>query len=85
MAARSSVRDVARVLDLPLSDADRLQKLIPERPNLSDDAFSEVKELREIRDRKNLEAETLRMAQILEGSVQTRGYMLQVLSLLRIN
>ena len=32
MAARSSVRDVARVLDLPLSDADRIAKLIPERP-----------------------------------------------------
>ena len=74
MAARSSVRDVARVLDLPLSDADRIAKLIPERPGTSlDDAFSEVKELREIRDSEGLEAETLRMAQILEGSVRNTG------------
>ena len=29
MAAKSSVRDTARVLDLPLADADRLAKLIP--------------------------------------------------------
>ncbi|MBQ0741507.1 hypothetical protein J9332_45265, partial [Aquimarina celericrescens] len=29
MAAKSSIRDTARVLDLPLSDADRISKLIP--------------------------------------------------------
>ncbi|MEX0719673.1 MAG: DNA polymerase III subunit alpha [Balneolaceae bacterium] len=74
MAARSSVRDVARVLDLPLSDADRIAKLIPERPGTTlDDAFSEVKELRDIRDGEGLEAETLRMAQVLEGSVRNTG------------
>ena len=74
MAARSSVRDVARVLDLPLSDADRIAKLIPERPGTTlNDAFSEVKELREIRNSEGLEAETLRMAQILEGSVRNTG------------
>ncbi|MFN1834542.1 DNA polymerase III subunit alpha [Balneola sp. MJW-20] len=74
MAARSSVRDVARVLDLPLQDADRIAKLVPERPGTSlDDAFSEVKELRQIRDGEGLEAETLRMAHILEGSVRNTG------------
>ncbi len=74
MAARSSVRDVARVLDLPLADADRIAKLVPERPGTSlDDAFSEVKELREIRDGEGLEAETLRMAKVLEGSVRNTG------------
>lgn len=74
MAARSSVRDVARVLDLPLADADRLAKLVPEKPGTSlDDAFSEVKELRDIRDGEGLEAETLRMAHVLEGSVRNTG------------
>ncbi len=29
MAAKSSIRDTARVLDLPLSDADRIAKLVP--------------------------------------------------------
>ena len=29
MAAKSSIRDTARVLDLPLFDADRIAKLIP--------------------------------------------------------
>ncbi len=74
MAARSSVRDVARVLDLPLSDADRIAKLIPERPGTSlDDAFKEMKELRDIKAGEGLEAETLRMAHVLEGSVRNTG------------
>lgn len=32
MAARSSIRDVARVLNLPLPDADRIAKLVPAKP-----------------------------------------------------
>ena len=32
MAAKSSIRDVARVLDLPLDESDRLAKLVPSRP-----------------------------------------------------
>ena len=68
MAARSSVRDVARVLDLPLSDACRIASLIPERPGTSlDDAFGEVKELRDIKAKNDLEGETLKMDHILEG------------------
>tara|TARA_R110002050_G_scaffold12401_3_gene40696 strand:+ start:8220 stop:12425 length:4206 start_codon:yes stop_codon:yes gene_type:complete len=74
MAARSSVRDVARVLDLPLFDADRIAKLVPEKPGTSlDDAFKEVKELRELKAGEGLEAETLRMAHVLEGSVRNTG------------
>ncbi|MBL7983078.1 MAG: DNA polymerase III subunit alpha [Flavobacteriales bacterium] len=34
MAAKSSIRDVARVMDLPLQEADRLAKLVPERPGI---------------------------------------------------
>ncbi|MEZ4789112.1 MAG: DNA polymerase III subunit alpha [Flavobacteriales bacterium] len=34
MAAKSSIRDVSRVMDLPLPEADRLAKLIPERPGI---------------------------------------------------
>jgi DNA polymerase-3 subunit alpha len=34
MAAKSSIRDVAGVMDLPLQEADRLAKLIPERPGI---------------------------------------------------
>ncbi len=35
MAAKSSIRDTARVLDLPLNDADRIAKLIPNMTKLN--------------------------------------------------
>jgi DNA polymerase-3 subunit alpha len=35
MAAKSSIKDVARVLDLPLSESNALAKLVPERPGIS--------------------------------------------------
>jgi DNA polymerase-3 subunit alpha len=34
MAAKTSIKDVARVLDLPLNDANMLTKLVPERPGI---------------------------------------------------
>jgi DNA polymerase III subunit alpha len=34
MAAKSSIKDVARTLDLPLSDANALAKLVPEKPGI---------------------------------------------------
>ncbi|MBW6481150.1 MAG: DNA polymerase III subunit alpha, partial [Bacteroidales bacterium] len=46
MAAKSSIRDVARVLRLPLPEADRLAKLVPERPGTSlQQAYKEIPEL----------------------------------------
>ncbi|HKK41938.1 MAG TPA: DNA polymerase III subunit alpha, partial [Bacteroidales bacterium] len=45
MAAKMAIRDVARVQKLPLPDADRLAKLVPERPGISlSAAYSEVPE-----------------------------------------
>ena len=75
MAARSSVRDVARVLNLPLPDADRIAKLVPETIGISlEDAFKEVKELRELKEQEDkLEGQTLQMAETLEGSVRNTG------------
>lgn len=35
MAAKMSIKDVARVLDLPLSDSNALAKLVPEKPKIS--------------------------------------------------
>ena len=74
MAARSSVRDVARVLDLPLPDADRIAKMVPETIGISlEEAFNEVKELREIKEKDDLEGQTLQLAETLEGSVRNTG------------
>ncbi len=75
MAARSSVRDVARVLDLPLADADRIAKLVPDTIGISlEDSFKGVKELRDLKEQDDrLEGQTLRMAETLEGSVRNTG------------
>ncbi|RXJ52133.1 DNA polymerase III subunit alpha [Gelidibacter gilvus] len=88
MAAKSSIRDTARVLDLPLFDADRISKLIPTMSKLSkifgydekqlskafrSDDLEKVNELLNIAEGSGLEAETLNLARILEGSVRNTG------------
>ncbi len=74
MAAKSSIRDCARVMELPLTEANILAKMIPERPGTTLDlAFQEVKELAEIKKSEDLKGEVIRQAVILEGSVRNTG------------
>ncbi|MEN8825609.1 MAG: DNA polymerase III subunit alpha [Wenyingzhuangia sp.] len=87
MAAKSSIRDTARVLDLPLFEADRIAKLIPgmklkkifglEEKELASKLRSEevemVNELKRISEGHGLEAETINKARVLEGSVRNTG------------
>jgi DNA polymerase-3 subunit alpha len=75
MAAKMAIRDVARVQKLPLPDADRLAKLVPERPGISLlEAYAEVPELARERESTNkLISQTLKYAAVLEGSVRQTG------------
>ena len=87
MAAKSSIRDTARVLDLPLSDADRIAKLIPntklskifsfDEKQLKDsfraDELLKVNELKNLAEGEDLEAQTIQQARILEGSLRNTG------------
>jgi DNA polymerase-3 subunit alpha len=88
MAAKSSIRDTARVLDLPLNDADRISKLIPNMTKLNkifglsdtelrgkfrSDELPKVHELITISEGDNLEAQTINQAKILEGSLRNTG------------
>ncbi|WP_317195364.1 DNA polymerase III subunit alpha [Rufibacter roseolus] len=74
MAAKSSIKDVARVLDLPLSEANELAKMVPEAPGTTlAKAFIESPELAAIRDGNDLKARTLKLAEKLEGSVRNTG------------
>jgi len=89
MAAKSSIRDTARVLDLPLFEADRIAKLIPgiKLKNIfGEDAKSKskvdglraeekqlVEELKNISYGNDLASETVNKAVILEGSVRNTG------------
>lgn len=74
MAAKMAIKDVSRVLELPLSEANLLAKLVPERPGITlAKAFQEVKELNDIRKGNDLRADVLKMAEKLEGSVRGSG------------
>jgi DNA polymerase III subunit alpha len=75
MAAKMAIRDIARVQKLPLPEADRLAKLVPERPGTKlKDAFREVKELENAKNSSNLLiSQTLKFAETLEGSVRHTG------------
>ena len=75
MAAKMAIRDVARIQKLPLPEADRLAKLVPERPGTTfAKAFEEVPELKKEQNSSNpLISNTLRIAQRLEGSIRQKG------------
>lgn len=75
MAAKMAIRDVARVLKLPLPEADRLAKMVPEAPKMTfKKAFHENPELKKERNSPNLLiAKTIQFAEILEGCVRQSG------------
>ena len=87
MAAKSSIRDTARVLDLSLGEADRISKLVPNmklkkifeleekalKDALRSDELLKVNELKNIADGDDLEAQTINQARILEGSLRNTG------------
>ncbi|MGE5424251.1 MAG: DNA polymerase III subunit alpha [Syntrophothermus sp.] len=75
MAAKMAIRDVARVQKLPIPDADRLSKMVPDRPKITlKQAFKEVPELDDFHRSSNpLIVDTLKFAEALEGSVRHAG------------
>ncbi len=75
MATKLAIRDVARVLKLPLPEADRLSKLVPDAPKMSFvKAYQESPELLQEKKSDNpLVVKTLKFAETLEGSVRQTG------------
>src|SRR5690554_5306645 len=89
MAAKSSIRDTARAMDLPLYETDRLSKLVPDISlkklfSLEDAELSEklknktedvqaANELKRISKGNDLQAEVIQQAVKLEGSVRNTG------------
>ncbi len=88
MAAKSAVRDTARVLDLPLFEADKIAKLIPNNLtlaktfNMTDaqlkaalrpEDFERAKELQALGSGRDLSALTIQQAQMLEGNLRNTG------------
>ena len=87
MAAKSSIRDTGRVLDLPLPDTDQIAKLVPDTKlnklfKMNDEVMAEklspeqiemARELFRIKGLDDLKGEVLRTATSLEGSVRNTG------------
>ena len=88
MAAKSSIRDTARVMELPLAEADRIAKLMPDISlkklfSLDDKTLKEklrgaeglqqVNMIKDLAKKPSLEGQTLRTAQVLEGSLRNTG------------
>ena len=74
MASKMAIRDVARVENLPLPDADRLAKMVPVGVKDLNEAITSTKELKQAKDSTNpLIAKTIKYAVELEGSVRHTG------------
>ncbi len=75
MGARSVIRDVSRVLQIPLMEADRIAKLIPEGVGVNlDKALDEVPEFRKLQNDPNEQIRNLmHYAKVLEGSARHTG------------
>ena len=89
MAAKSAIRDASRVMDLPLSEADRLAKLVPdislaklfkfsdleiaERFNNNQEDINKANELKAISNGNDLISRVLNQARKIEGSVRNTG------------
>jgi DNA polymerase III subunit alpha len=89
MAAKSSIRDTARVLDLPLFEADRIAKLIPdislnklfkmndmelnEKLKNNNEDIQRAKQIKEIASGTDLAAQVVQKAVNIEGTVRNTG------------
>ena len=87
MAAKSSIRDTGRVLDLPLPETDRLAKLVPDvklnklfgwskeevKEKLNADQLKNAEELINKLEEEGLEGEVIRQAKLIEGSLRNTG------------
>ncbi|MDR3189230.1 MAG: DNA polymerase III subunit alpha, partial [Prevotellaceae bacterium] len=77
MAAKSAIKDVARVQKLPLQESNRLSALIDQLPRNAVSVKSAVESIPEMRDAAASKdpqvSDTIKFAQILEGTVRNVG------------
>ncbi len=70
MGARAAIRDVGRVMGIPLSKVDRVAKLIPSLGMTLDEAAKDIGELRDLCSSDESIKEIFQFAQKLEGTVR---------------
>jgi len=76
MGARASIRDVGRVMDIPIGEVDRVAKLIPAIPGKAmtiEKALDETPELQELYNQASYYKELIDTASKMEGTVRNAG------------
>ncbi|MRR31236.1 DNA polymerase III subunit alpha, partial [bacterium] len=76
LGAKAAIRDVGRVMDIPLSEVDRVAKLIPSIPSKPvsiQEALEQTAELRQLVDQSDYIRNLVETAQHLEGIVRNAG------------
>jgi DNA polymerase-3 subunit alpha len=75
MGAKTVVRDVSRVLDIPLDRADEIAKMIPDGPGVDlESTFEDNPDFRALKGANNPEVrKMMQYAEVLEGSVRHTG------------
>jgi len=73
MAAKMAIKDVGRVLELPLDETNVLAKLISDKPGTKLKDEYEKTEIKAILNEGSLRSKVLKEALVLEGSVRNRG------------
>ncbi|MEN7550579.1 DNA polymerase III subunit alpha [Rapidithrix thailandica] len=75
MAAKLSIKDVARAMELPLAEANALAKMVPDAPGTTlNKAFEENRDLKDIYESDpGLQGKVMKQAHVLEGSVRGTG------------
>jgi len=74
LKAKAVLRDVARVLNIPISDADRIAKLIPNELNIKlADAYEKEPRLREAIAESEVNEYLYKIALALEGNIRNAG------------
>jgi len=69
LKARAAIRDVGRVLEIPLPDVDRVAKLVPEQLNITiEEALKQEPELKKLYDT------DARYRQLLDNAIQLEGH-----------
>ncbi|MDR2981260.1 MAG: DNA polymerase III subunit alpha [Puniceicoccales bacterium] len=72
--AKMVVRDLARVMDVPFSESNRIAKLIPDDLNISlEDALKKSVELRDEVERNKTVASIMEQGEVIEGMVRNTG------------
>ena len=74
LRARAAIRDIGRVLEVPLGDVDRIAKLVPEAPGMTfDRAMEETPDLKTLYERDETAKRIIDTGKILEGQARHCG------------